>query len=161
MAENNTLLDLDAMMEESLDNVPDAPDFTNPPAGEYSLQVKEVKTEKYKAKAKDGIPEHEAQRIRITYSILQTKSVAAGDAPVPDGSMFSETFMGTEQGLGYLKSRAKGILNATDLAGVSLKVLLDTMKGSTFDARITIRKTPNPAGGEYENVQIRVIPPSA
>ena len=36
-----TVLDLEQMMEESLDAIPDAPDFCIPPAGEYILQVKE------------------------------------------------------------------------------------------------------------------------
>ena len=65
--------------------------------------------------------------------------------------------MATEQGLGYFKARIKGIMAASDLIGVSLGDMMGSVKGATFDARLTIKKSPNPAGGEYENVQIRVV----
>jgi len=153
---NQTLLNLDDMLNETLDNVPDAPDFSNPPAGEYTISVKDAKVESYKPKAGG-----DARRVRITYTVAETKSVADNGQPVPDGSMFSETFMATEQGMSYFKARVKGILNVSDLAGVILGDMFSSIKGVIFDARITIKKTPNPAGGEYENVQIRVIPPKA
>lgn len=152
MTQDKTLLDLNAMMEETLDSVPDAPDYSNPPAGEYTLVVKDCKVGSYKPKAGG-----DAQRLRLTYAVEETKSVADGGSPVPDGTMFTETFQATEQGLGYFKSRVKAIMGASDLLGVSLGDMLSSVKGATFDARITIKKSPNPAGGEYENVQIRVV----
>lgn len=151
-----TLLDLDNMLNESLDTVPDLPEFANPPAGEYRLKVMDTKPETYKSKAE---PEIEKTRIRVMYSILETLSTASGELPVPDGSMFSETFMTTEQGWSFLKSRAKAVLNVADMTGVTKREMLDAIKGQEFTARITIKKSPNPAGGEYENIQIRVVPP--
>jgi len=150
--QERTLLDLNAMVEDTLDSVPDAPDYSNPPAGEYTLGVKDCKIETYKPKAGG-----EAQRLKITYTVEETKSVADGGSPVPNGTMFTETFMATEQGLGYFKARIKGIMAASDLIGVSLGDMMGSVKGATFDARLTIKKSPNPAGGEYENVQIRVV----
>ena len=153
-------LDLGAMMEASLDSIPDAPDFSNPPAGEYRLLCKEAKIDKYETKKEPGI---EKQRLKILYAIEQTVSVAGNEPPVPDGSMFSETFQATEQGLSYFKKRIKEIMNASDLSGVTLGDMMETAKGQSFDARITIRKSENPNDKEnpYENVQIRVIPPKA
>lgn len=155
-AENKqtTLLDLNAMVEQTLDAVPDAPDYSNPPAGEYTLSVQDIKIDAYKPKAGG-----DAQRLKITYAVVATHSTAANESPVPDGTLFTETFQATEMGLGYFKARVKGILNVSDLVGVSLGDMMASAKGATFDARITIKKTPNPAGGDYENVQIRVIAP--
>lgn len=155
MANTQENLDLGAMMDATLDNIPDAPDFITPPPGIYTLGVKDCKVETYKPKAGG-----EAQRIRILYTVEATEEVAANEVPVPDGSMFSETFMATQQGLSYFKSRVKAIMNVDSLAGSSLRDMMESIKGTTFDARITIKKTSNPNGGEYENVQIRVIPPS-
>lgn len=153
-------LDLGAMMEASLDSIPDAPDFSNPPAGEYRLLCKEAKIDKYETKKEPGV---EKQRLKILYAVEATVSVAGNEPPVPDGSMFSETFQATEQGLSYFKKRIKEIMNASDLSGVTLGDMMETVKGHSFDARITIRKSENPNDKEnpYENVQIRVIPPKA
>lgn len=149
-----TLLDLNAMVEENMDSIPDAPDYSNPPAGEYTLTCMDAKIDIYKPKAGG-----EAQRLKITYAVAATHATAANEAPVPAGTLFTETFQATELGLGYFKVRVKGIMNASDLAGVSLGDMMGSVKGVNFDARITIKKSPNPAGGEYENVQIKVVPP--
>lgn len=149
-----TLLNLNEMLDQTLDTVPEAPDFSNPPAGEYRFQVKDIKIDTYKNKN----TQMDCQRLKILYSIVTTYSVAAGEMPIPDGSMFSETFQATEQGLGYFKTRIKAILDVSDLAGVSLGEMMNSVKGTSFNARISIKKTPNPTGGVYENIQIRVVP---
>lgn len=151
-------LDLGAMMEQSLDNIPDAPDFTNPPAGEYKLELKEAKIDNYSTKKE---PDVEKQRLKILYAVVATVSVAGKEPPVPDGSMFSETFQATEEGLSYFKKRIKEVMNASDLAGVTLADMMASAKGQQFDARITIRVTKGDNGQDYENVNIRVIPPKA
>lgn len=147
------LLNLNDMMEQTLDTVPDAPDYSNPPAGEYTLNVKDVKIDSYKNKE-----QVDCQRLKITYTVAATHSTAAGEQPVPDGTLFTETFQATEMGLGYFKARVKAIMNVTDLAGVSLGDMMNSIKGTSFNARITIKKSPNPKGGEYENLQIKVVP---
>ena len=156
--ENNDMTlvgdDMEAMLNQTLDNVQAAPDFANPPAGEYRLSVKDAKL----IKAKEAGKNH---RLSITYSVAQTYSTAAGEAPVPDESMFSENFQFTDTGLPYFKSRVAAILNVADVNGVTIGDMLSSVKGQAFDCRITIKKSPNPKGGEYENVQIKVIPPAA
>lgn len=159
MAENTKqTLDLGAMMEATLDTIPDAPDFNIPPAGEYKLEVRETKVDTYKTKKE---PDVEKQRLKILYAIVATISVAGKEPPVPDGSMFSETFQATEEGLSYFKKRIKELMNATDLVGVTLVDMMTSVKGQQFDARITIRVTKGDNGQDYENVNIRVIPPKA
>lgn len=155
MTEANTMLDLESMANETLDAIPDAPDFVTPPAGEYSLLVKDAAIDKYKDK--EGVAK---QRLKITYTIQETISVADKEPPVPNESIFSETFMGTEQGLGYFKKRIKEVMNLSDTAGVTLADMMNSVKGVQFNCRITIKKSPNPAGGEYTNVQIRVVKPT-
>lgn len=153
-------LDLGAMMEESLDNIQEAPDFSNPPPGLYVIEVKEAKVDKYKTKKE---PDVEKQRLKILYATVSTVELAAGgkEPPVPDGSMFSETFQATEQGLSYFKKRIREVMNASDLTGVSLRDMMESVKGSQFNARITIRVTKGDNGQDYENLNIRVIPPAA
>lgn len=152
--QETTLLDLNAMIEQTLDNIPDVPEYVTPPAGDYTVGVKDCKIETYTTKLGT-----DAQRIRITYYVVTTHEVAGNEPPVPDGSMFSETFQASQQGLSYFKNRVKAIMNVSDLNGVSLRDVMDSIKGATFDARIAIKRTPNPSGGFYENVIIKVIPP--
>jgi hypothetical protein len=42
MAENNTILDLDAMFDTKMDEVETLPDYVTPPAGNYELEVADV-----------------------------------------------------------------------------------------------------------------------
>lgn len=155
----NTILDLNSMMNESLDTIPEAPDYSNPPAGEYTLEVKDAIVESYKAKAKGDMPAHDAQRLKITYAVAATHSTADGEQPVPDGTLFTETFQGTEQGLSFFKKRIREVLNVSDVAGVTLGDMMASAKGVTFDARLSIKKSPKPgvANEFYENLVIRVV----
>lgn len=148
----NTLLNLEDMMNETLDSIPEAPDYTNPPAGEYQIQVKDAAIDKYKDK--EGV---DKQRLKITYTVQDTISTAENEPPVPNGSLFTETFMATDQGLGYFKKRVKEVMNISDTAGVSLGDMMNSIKGVDFKCRISIKKSPNPKGGFYENLQIRVV----
>lgn len=150
---NTTSDNMEDMLNQTLDSVAAAPDFSNPPAGEYRLSVKDAKLIKAAVEGKN-------HRLSVTYSVEQTYSTATNEAPVPDGTMFSENFQFTDRGLPYFKSRVAAILNVSDVNGVTIGDMLTSIKGQAFDARITIKKSPNPAGGEYENVQIKVVPPA-
>lgn len=150
-ANNETLLDIGAMMGETLDTVEDAAEFTNPPAGEYRLSVVSAKPGKL---SKSG-----NATMQITYAVVETKSTASGEQPVPNGTMFSERFQWTEQGKPFFKSRIKSIMGVEDVSGVTIGDMLASATGAEFDARITIKKDPKKdAPGEfYENIVIRVV----
>ena len=155
-ASSATILDLDVLMDVEMDKIETLPDFVNPPAGTYLLSVVEAKTEKYTPKVtKENPKPTEAARLKIIYKVDQT--IETVDLPVKDGSLFSESFMYTEDGLKYFKRQAMNILNVKDFEGARLKDVIDGLKDASFKAKITIRKTPNPAGGEYENVQVRPV----
>ena len=151
---DTTILDLDNMLNETLDAIPEAPDYCNPPAGEYILLVKDCGIDKYTTKKE---PDIEKQRMKLTYSVVQTISTAANEQPVPDSTLFTETFMATEQGLSYFKKQIKNIMGASDVTGVTLGDMMNSVKGSQFSARLSIRKSKGVDGTEYENLQIRVV----
>ncbi len=152
-----TLLNLEALLndQEAFDAIQEAPDFMQPPAGLYRLKANEAKIDKYESKDEPGI---EKQRLVIMYSIVSTLATDE-EQPVPDGSLFRETFMATEQGIGYFKKRIKEILKAEDTAGVSLADMMTSVAGEEFYARITVRKTPkkDSPNEHYENINIRII----
>ena len=158
-------LDLGALMESgaTMDDIQAAPDYVTPPDGDYTIQVKEVSIEKYKSKEE---PEVEKQRIKILYSVVETKQlVSADEVPVANESLFSETFMATTQGLGYFKARAEKILNA-DLSGAQYAQIFDSMKGVIVDARLSTKlsegkKGTKNEGKKFENLNIRIIPKAA
>lgn len=154
-----TILDLDAMMDETLDSVPDMPDYQNPPDGLYKLKTVSAKIEQYTSKAKDSKPASSGSRIRLTTAVANTVECPSG-MPVPDGTLFSETFQGTEEGLGYFKARAIKILNVTDLKGVALRDILSSLEGAEYDAKISTKVT-KVGDNVYENLNVRVITPAA
>lgn len=152
---NETILDLDSLLDSNLGAVKDVPDFVTPPAGTYQLAVVEAKTEKYEKTDKVSKAKSPALRLRIIYKIVST--IETKEMPVSDGSMFSEQFMATEDGLGYFKQRAKKILNVADLGDASIRDVLATLAGAEFKAGITVKVTPAEGGGVYENVNVRPV----
>lgn len=154
-------LDLGAMMDDTLDTIVEAPDFVAPPDGSYTVQVKDVIVDKYTSKDEPNVPK---QRLKYTYEILATLGLVNDrEQPVPDHSLFSETFQGTLDGLSYFKKRARGIMNVSTLDGVPMREILSSLKGVSFDCTIKTKTVANPKkpGEVYENLQIRVIPPKA
>jgi len=148
---NDTILDLDSLLDSSLNTVKDVPDFVQPPAGIYQLKVQSAKSEQYDKKDKDDKTKtSKALRLRISYEILTTHETK--EMPVSDGSLFSESFMATEDGLGYFKNQAKKIFNVKDLGDAKIRDILESLVGQEFKAAITVRKT-----GEYENVSVRPV----
>jgi hypothetical protein len=142
------------MMDIKMDEVETLPDFVSPPAGNYTLKVKDAKIEKYSSKAE---PTVNKQRIRVNYTVVATKEVAAGNVPVADGSMFSETFMATEDGIKYFKKAAMGILGVNNFEGASMKDVIDGLTDVEFEARITVKSTKDAAGQVYENINVRAL----
>lgn len=148
-----TILDLDAMMDMDMGEVETKPDYITPAAGTYILDI--VKAEITKPKAKEG-KEEKPPRIVITYAIAET--LECDDEPFPNGSMFSEGFQATEDGLGYFKKQAGKLLNVSDMTGAKLRDILDGLQEvKGVKAIITIRKSKGDNGQEYENVNIRPV----
>lgn len=155
-----TILDLDALMDTNLDSVPTVPDYITPPPGLYVLVVEEAKIEKYDIK-EDGKKTGEVgNRIKIVYSVKETVSVMEGEDPVPNGSLFSESFQGSDEGIKYFKKAAMNILGVTTFENATIRDVIDGIKTAEFRARITIRRTKGDNNREYENLQIRAANPT-
>ena len=150
----NTILDLDAMLDGTLDNVAAAPDFVTPPPGDYVLLVKDAVLEKYKGK--EGKPD--GARFKLTYQVVQTVELSAKttEPPVADGTLFNDTFLYSEEGLPYFKKAAQNILNLATTDGATIRELLDGLKGTEFPARITVRKS-TVGDKTYENASVRAM----
>lgn len=154
-----TILDLDSMMDMVMDSIEAAPDYITPPPGTYMLKIENAKIAEYVPKPKDNKPVAKATRIGIQYSVVHTFEVEGTEPPVKDGALFSESFMGTSEGVKYFKRQAMNIMNVDEesLKGVSLKEVLEGLGNMQFKAKITIRKSAKDGGGEYENIQVRPI----
>jgi hypothetical protein len=152
-----TLLDLDNLMNETLDAIPESPDYVKPPAGEYQIQCQEAKIDKYTDKDNNS-----CQRLKITYTVEETLSTLNNEPPVPNGSLFSETFQATEQGIDFFRKRIKKIMGVEDTTGVTLGDMMNSSKGVSFKARLSYKTTEGKAGTanagkKYENLQMTIV----
>lgn len=152
---NTTILDLDSLLDQDMGAVETMPDFVAPAAGVYALRVKEAKIQEAK-KPKAG-EEQKAARLRITYEIMDTIQIEGTEPPFPNGSLFSEGFQATEDGLKFFKKRAMNLLNVADLTGAKLRDIFETLAGVEVKGVVTIKKTKGDDGKEYENLNIRAV----
>jgi hypothetical protein len=156
--QQDTLLeiDLDNFSDISMDTVEAAPEFIEPPNGRYRLGVT-AKTEEYE---KDGDIK---KRIRFIYSIQHVEELVDKDALIPaDGSMFSENFSVTADGLKYFKTRAMAILGNLGKSTIGEVINALNADGVSFlaDTKLKNTKSKDADTGEvktFTNVNIRVI----
>lgn len=161
-----TLIDLDNLDDIQLNGVEAAPEFIEPPHGRYKLGV-QAKIEAYEKDEKDAegdktgekIP---AKRIRFTYSILEVIELKDKRELIPaEGSLFSETFTATSEGLPYFKTRATAILG--ELGNASVKEVINELNNEmvTFvaDVKLRVTKQKDDEGNErsFTNVNVRVV----
>jgi hypothetical protein len=152
---NTSILDLDALLDQGMDQVETLPEYVSPAPGVYMLAVDKADIQEPK-KPKAG-EEAKPPRLRITYRIVSTIQIEGNEPPFPDGSLFSEGFQATEDGLKYYKRRAMAILNVTDLGDAKLRDVMETLVGTEFKAVISIKKSTGTDGKEYENINVRAV----
>ena len=149
-ADNETILDMDSILDSTLDAVADVPDYVTPPTGNYVLGI-------HSAELKKGLPAKgdkaaTAPRLAITYRIDEVKETDA--LPPAVGALFSEGFQATEQGLEYFKKQVKKILNVDSVDGISIRDMLTTLpEVSPFLAQIKTSKNKD----GYENCRITPV----
>lgn len=146
-----TILDLDALLDTEMGKVETLPDYVTPGPSKLALKVVE-------AGIKDGKKDKEGngrRNIVIVYSITET--LESDESPFPNGSLFSDRFQGTEEGLQYFKKQAMKILNVADMDGAKMRDILEALQNVEFQAAITNRKTKNDAGQEFVNVNVRPL----
>lgn len=150
-----TILDLDAMMDRPMNSVEAIPDFINPPPGLYMLGIKECKVEKYDAKDEAGNKTIKAQRIRLTYTVEETINHDQNEQPVANGTLFSQTFNGTEQGLEFFRKAASTVLGIEDFEEASIgDVIQGVIAADPFCAKISIQTSKGDGNKVYENLRI-------
>lgn len=159
-----TLLDLNDVLNTSIDGVEDAPEFVTPPDGSYRLTVNDAKAEDYKTTDKETQEELKKTRLKIFYSTVKTKELSnPEEQPVADGSLFSESFMTNAQGLSYFKRQAKNILGEDAIKGATIgDILKELCQGHQFDADVRVKvsqgKGQDGAKRTFSNVQVRIKP---
>lgn len=147
-----TILDLDAIMDLEMDSVVTLPDYVTPAAGVYMFTVKEAGVQEGKAKGDKPV----VHRVRMVMSIDETIECSDGQ-PFPNGSLVSDGYQATEDGIAYFKKQAMKVLNVTDMSGAKMRDIFDTLIGTTFKAAVTQKATKGDDGKEYVNIQIRPL----
>lgn len=142
-----SLLDLDAMLGQSLSTTEAAPDFITPENGSYIFEVKDTKASKKEVKdkaaaLKEGKPT-EYVSLEFTYVIAEV--IDQEGHPIKPGSLFSERFIFSEQGLPYFKARVRDIAVASggseeDADSLSIKEALEAVKGIRFAVDVRLNK---------------------
>lgn len=150
---NDTLLDLDSILEESVDNTTSAPDFVEPPNGKYKLSVKSVKLRQDEKKNKEtGVMEKKAS-ISAIIVVEDTVEIVDGEVPVPNGSIFSQRWQWTDDGKSYFKSFAEKVLGVEACKGASWKQIMEELPNKhSFNARVTVKKDD-----KYTNINLNDI----
>lgn len=145
-----TILDLDAMLDMDVGSIETKPDYVTPSKGVYSLKI--VSAGIKSDEDKEG---NVRNRIVIENAIMDTHE--SDEPPYPAGSMFSERFTATEDGLGYFKKQAMKILNVKDMQGATVRDIFEALTNTEYKAAITLRKSKGENGQEYTNVNIRPL----
>lgn len=148
-----TLLDLESMADDSLDEFQEAPDFIQPPAGDYRLKTVGGKITKFEQD--DG---EEVQSLQVTIAVAETLELISSDEPpVPDGSLFTIRFQGTEDGVKMFKREMRKIAGASDSSGMSINSAFDMLAaGTVFYGRISYRNYKDKTGGIRSSLSLRV-----
>lgn len=161
MAKKRTILDLDAMLDTKASSIETLPDYMNPGAGIYAMTVKECATKDFEVKDPETKKPtgSKAKNITLTYSIDETLSIADGELPVPNGTLYSERFQPTEQGLEFFKKRVMGITGESEegLADATIGEMMGSLAGIQNKVKVTIRKTKGDNGETYENVNLQFV----
>lgn len=161
--EEEVLLDLENFEETSAADIEAAPEFIEPPTGRYKLSTA-CKLEDYEREGDDG-EQKQLKRYRIIYSIEEVIQLKDDKELVPaNGSMFSETFTVTSEGLKYFKQRAQSILG--DLGNATLGEVRKTLNGEVepisfvADCHTKTSKQKDKETGEireFTNVRVKVV----
>ena len=149
-----TLLDLESMADETLDDFQEAAEFINPPAGDYKMKSVSGKIAKFEHD--DG----EKQSIRVIIGTVETLELASDEEPpVPDGSLFALSFKGTKEGLETFKREARKITGLESMDGMTLNDIFELFANELeFYGCISYNKTKDTLGNVKSWLRLRIIP---
>ncbi len=144
-----TLLDLEALADESIDDIKEAPEYINPPAGDYEVITKSGTIKSF-TNDKDEV----SQSIQVTLAVVKTlELVSDAEPPVPEESLFTLRFQGTTDGLGMFKRELRKMSGLEKLPAMTLNECFEMLETEMqFNARISYRKFK-----DKEYLQLRII----
>ena len=147
MAKTATLLDLESLADESLEDIAEAPEYINPPAGDYILRSVSGEIRTYEED--DGTTK---QSIRVVIAVKEALELVSDEPPVPEGSLFSLSFKGTKEGLGAFKRELRKMTGLEVLQPMTLNEYFQMLETELeFRGRISYRKFKD---REYINLRI-------
>lgn len=157
MAKTQTLLDLENMSDETLDEINEAPDYINPPAGDYKLKTISGKIGKFEND--DGTV---AQSLNVVIATAETLELVSGDEPpVPDGSLFNIRFQGTTEGLAMFKRELRKMAAIESTAGMTINSAFELLEsGLEFSGRISYSRYKDRTGEVREALRLKILPPA-
>ena len=136
MAKTATLLDLESLADESLEDIAEAPEYINPPAGDYILRSVSGEIRTYEED--DGAKK---QSVRIVIAVKEALELVSDEPPVPEGSLFSISFQGTKEGLGAFKRELRKMTGLEVLQPMTLNEYFEMLETELeFQGRISYRK---------------------
>jgi len=83
---------LDDVMNQNMGDAESAPEFIMPPNGRYVLKVESAELEEFNWADKKTNEPMSAVAAKLVYAVVSTEELAdSAEAPVPEGSLFSES----------------------------------------------------------------------
>jgi len=153
-AQQQDFSSIDQLLDASMDEISNAPEFMNPPNGAYLCTVKKVDT-----KAEVGKEGEKRRAVRLIFTIDSVVELAdTNETPPPVGAMFSQTFgwdakaaaeEGPQAGWRWLKGAVKGV--SDQLALPKMSDTLAVLEGK----KVTIALTLN--DGKYVNIKTLLL----
>ena len=155
MAKTTVLLDLEDMSDEVLDDIQEAPDYIDPPAGDYKVRTVSGKISKFENDEGEII-----QSIQVTLAVEKTlELVSDEEPPVPDGSLFIMRFQGTTDGIAIFKREIKKMADLESTKGMTISSAFELMEsGLVFSARISYSKFKGRDGVVRNNLRVKIVP---
>lgn len=145
---NDEPVDLDALLNQSLNDIPDQPDFVVPKVGAYMIMVKEID--------RNGVI-NDKKAIKFLYSIVEALEIKGTEGDdVKTGDVFGEAFfVNTQKGAAFVAGHLKKLLNPVELRmnTHSLGESMAAFKGCTVAAVITHRRDKNDKTKVYPQVK--------
>lgn len=161
--QTTTLLSLSDMMEneESLDDIQEAPDFIQPPAGIYKLKTISGKIGEY-SYTNEGGDDESGENIQLTLAVEETiELISDKEPPVPDGSLFMKKYKGTVEDVAKFKRDFRKIADLESLAGMTFGDMFELAKeGLVFKAVISYGTFKQKDGTPTPYMRLRFLPVS-
>lgn len=148
-----SILDLEAILGESMESVEAAPDYVQLDTGVYTLVISDTGIKKQKrdlTKPENAGKDAEYVQLSHTYAV-EAVHECEGKLPPAIGSLTTDTWMYGETGLPYFKARTLAICEANgedpeQIGKLSLGEQLEGVKGLRFKVSVTKQERTDAPG---------------